>query len=341
LLALHELLTDNVAQQRQARHPEQLVSEKLDFESKITNRTGFPATTSVLFIGKQRMDAIRKQLAGVIRVEEQLMRLRGQQIRVTYQHTNRLTLLLTVLASLAFGLSYFLNQQEVKHRQQVENTLRVSERRFRSLVDSLETIVFQAGPTGAWTYLNPAWERVTGFLTADSLGHFFMDYILKEDQEAARLNFEQILNNQQVQAKHVIRFRTRSGGYRWLEVQVQAVKNDDQTHQGAVGLLTDITDRKLAEEALIESEQRFRQIAENVDDMFWIRDLAASCFLYINPAYEKFTGPSPCMSAQRLFWIMWLKMTGLLLKRLSGSRTPTLRISSEPYTRIIASTGCA
>jgi PAS domain S-box-containing protein len=178
-------------------------------------------------------------------------------------------------------------------KQHTDLALRTSEQRYRSLVNQLSVVVFLADQAGLCTYLNPAWEAVTDYSVDETLGRAFLDYIVSEDQERTQAYIGQILAGELTLANHVIRFHHKGGGFRWVEMVAQLDWNLQNEVVGISGTLTDITDRKQAEEALIESEQRFRQIAENVDEIFWIRDIQASRFLYINPAYEKFTGLSP------------------------------------------------
>ena len=59
-----------------------------------------------------------------------------------------------------------------------------------------------------------------------------------------------------------------------------------------LALQQDIAERKLAEISLRESEQRFRELAENINEIFWVTDPATGLFLYISPAYAKISGRS-------------------------------------------------
>lgn len=77
-----------------------------------------------------------------------------------------------------------------------------------------------------------------------------------------------------------------------VDFSINPIMDDD----GKVILLLieghDITEKKRTRAALIESEQRFRDIAENVDELFWVRPIEESKFLYMNSAYERLSGKS-------------------------------------------------
>ena len=63
-------------------------------------------------------------------------------------------------------------QEYIQEREASEEILRRGEERYRVLVDNLTTIVFQVDRELRWTFLNPAWETVTGRLPAESVGQF-------------------------------------------------------------------------------------------------------------------------------------------------------------------------
>lgn len=89
------------------------------------------------------------------------------------------------------------------------------------------------------------------------------------------------------------RMRHANGSYRWIHVVGRVLARDARGRATRlVGVRMDVTERKLAELRLRESEDRFRELAENIQEVFWIFDPSRGQLLYISPAYEKIWGRS-------------------------------------------------
>ena len=78
---------------------------------------------------------------------------------------------------------------------------------------------------------------------------------------------------------------------KWFELHKTAIYNEKQEFVGTTGMANDITTRKTIENILLESEEKFRQFAENTADSFILSN--AGHILYINPAFEKIYGHKP------------------------------------------------
>ncbi|WP_170069402.1 PAS domain S-box protein [Spirosoma pollinicola] len=176
------------------------------------------------------------------------------------------------------------------HKRMSEQALQASENKYRSLVGHMKEAVFQTDSNGLWTYLNPAWEEITGFSVDESIGQLFLNHVLTDDQARNQALFEPMIARQKKFCRHVVRYRHKDGDFRWIDVFAQLTLDDQNQITGTAGTLTDITERKKAEDTLQESEQRFREIAENVDELFWIRDSNNPQYLYINRAFEQLSG---------------------------------------------------
>lgn len=196
---------------------------------------------------------------------------------------------LSSIALLQFVGTIFANALQ---RQRMDRALRASELQYRTVVEQVGEVIFQTDAAGHWTFLNPAWEEITGFSAEDSLGSAYLEFVYLEDRERGRELFASLMAGQTDHCRCELRFRTSDGGYRWIETFARLWLDDAGNIVGTSGTLSDLTRHKYAEEVLRESELRFRQLAENIRDVFFISAPDMSQFFYISPAYEEVWGRS-------------------------------------------------
>ena len=86
------------------------------------------------------------------------------------------------------------------------------------------------------------------------------------------------------------RIRRADGEWRLIGSYATPRLSPGGEYLGHVGLSADITERRQAEQALRSSEEKFRQLAENIREVFWMMPPAADEMLYVSPAYEQVWG---------------------------------------------------
>lgn len=128
--------------------------------------------------------------------------------------------------------------------------LRESERRYRSVVESVREVIFQASVEGRWTFLNPAWEEITGIATTESLGRNYLEFLHGEDREASRRRFRTLVNEENDECRHEFRILHRNGRSLWMDASARVVKDAAGAIVGISGTLTDVTDRVQAGQEL-------------------------------------------------------------------------------------------
>ena len=82
------------------------------------------------------------------------------------------------------------------------------------------------------------------------------------------------------------------GSVHWLLERGGATRSANGEPLRMLGIVQDITERKQAAKSLTESEELFREFAENTEEVFWVRDLRSNSMIYVSPAYEKIWGRS-------------------------------------------------
>jgi diguanylate cyclase (GGDEF)-like protein/PAS domain S-box-containing protein len=147
--------------------------------------------------------------------------------------------------------------RDVTERRKLEETLRESEERFRSLVQNASDLITILEADGTVRYDSPAIGRMLGYGPGERVGTSAFDYIHPEDVSRVKHTFGETVDEHGVQPPVEFRIRHKDGSWRYIETTRSNVL-DEPAVRGVVSNARDVTERKQAERALRESEARFR-----------------------------------------------------------------------------------
>jgi diguanylate cyclase (GGDEF)-like protein/PAS domain S-box-containing protein len=134
------------------------------------------------------------------------------------------------------------------------------------MAESVQDVIFEADPEGRWTYLNPAWTRLLGYPVEASLGQPFLEFVHPEDREANLAKFVDVVTGPLDSCRFEARYLTADGGVRHMEIHAWIFRGPGREPLGSTGTLTDVTDRRRAEEALAVRERRLAALVQNAAD---------------------------------------------------------------------------
>jgi PAS domain S-box-containing protein len=141
-----------------------------------------------------------------------------------------------------------------------EEALRRTEQQYRSVVDNIKQVIFQTDARGVWKFLNAAWTEITGFTVAETLGKSFLSFVHPDDRMRHAEVFQPLLESRSEYFGHEARYITKAGGFRWIEVFAQLTTDAGGKVLGIFGTLTDITERKRADEELTTTRARLEHL---------------------------------------------------------------------------------
>ena len=148
--------------------------------------------------------------------------------------------------------------QDVTEQTLAERKASVQERRFRALIEHSSDFIALIGVDGTLAYLSPAFETLLGHRAESWVGRSMFGLIWAEDVAVIEMLFAKSLRSPEEVVPWQLRFRHADGSPRWFEGTGSNYVADTNTG-GIVINCRDITDRKRAELALAESEERLRQ----------------------------------------------------------------------------------
>jgi two-component system, cell cycle sensor histidine kinase and response regulator CckA len=175
-------------------------------------------------------------------------------------------------------------------RQAAEQALRRSESRYRALIErSIQGIVIHVD--GVIRFANPAMAKLFGFdRAADAIGSNIFSFIAPADRQKVMEHARARRVGLHAPDHYELRALKRDGSVVWLDALVTAVPWDDQP--ATLAAVIDVTEAKRAEEDLRGSEERFRQLVENIKEAFILTELPGHETLYLSRAWEEICGRS-------------------------------------------------
>ncbi|MDF5736306.1 MULTISPECIES: PAS domain S-box protein [unclassified Nostoc] len=161
---------------------------------------------------------------------------------------------------------------DINDRKLAELALQSGQQRYQLLAEASPACIFHADIDGNVLYFNQRWSEITGCSLEESLGKGWVNAVHPDDREQLLLAWDQVSAAKKMY-KHEHRFLRDDSTVVWVICQALPEIGDHGEIQGYIGTITDITERKLAEEALRESAERERAIAQVIQRMRQTLDL--------------------------------------------------------------------
>jgi PAS domain S-box-containing protein len=174
---------------------------------------------------------------------------------------------------------------DITDRKQAEERIR----ELGAIVESSDDAILGKSLDGVITSWNKGAEKIYGYSENEVIGRPTSILVSAERPEEAQLILRQLARGEMVDHYETVR-RKRDGKEIHVSLTVSPIRNREDKIVGASSVARDITSRKQIEKELRESEERFRELAERIDEVFWISNPKKTHFFYVSPAYERIWG---------------------------------------------------
>lgn len=159
--------------------------------------------------------------------------------------------------------------------------------RLADIIDTVSKVIFQVSEDGKWDFLNPAFQDITGFTVKGAIGQPVKNYLHPSDTEVFATNCGDLNTDKKDNCKATVRFKTRAGGYKWVEIHSR-INRDPGVNGHITGTLTDIDEAY----KMLQTNKRLALVAQKTQNLIVITDEEGR-ITYVNEAFTQLTGYQP------------------------------------------------
>ena len=186
--------------------------------------------------------------------------------------------------------------RDITERRRAQETLEQSEERWRRVFENSAIGIALGDLDGRLFVTNAAFNQMLGYQDHELPAITFEDITHEDDRELSRKLIGELLDKRKQQLQIEKRLRRKDGQSIWVSSNFSVVAGTEHSPPFLMAIVEHITDRKLAQDSLRESEVRFRQLAENIGAVFFMNEVSSASSpgrtLYVSPAYESIWGRS-------------------------------------------------
>lgn len=195
--------------------------------------------------------------------------------------------------------------RDITERKKIESALIKSEERYRMLIENMPNVTWVSNPSGETTFISPNIEKIYGYTSEEIYKggeDLWFGRVHPDDLPALKNAYGDLIE------KGIpidIEYRIKRKDEQWIWLHDKGLMTYKENKEVlAYGVFSDITERKQSEEQLQESEEKFRQLVNNLDEVFWIVSPDWTDIAYVSPSFEKVWGkPIKSLFENPLSWM--------------------------------------
>ncbi len=179
--------------------------------------------------------------------------------------------------------------RDITDRKLIEKSLRVSEEKYRTILENIEDGYYEVDLNGNFTFFNNSLCKLSGYSKEELLG---MNNRLFTDRETAKEVFQmfnKVYTTGEPSKGFGWQMTRKDGTKRYVEASASLREDSSGKPVGFRGIIRDITERRQTEALLKQNETRYRLLADHMKDQVWLMDFNLEV-IYVSPSVEKLLG---------------------------------------------------